>query len=32
MDPKYGFENTKKAKRDAMTLATTIAKTFGEVL
>lgn len=31
-DPKYGFENTKKAKRDAMTLATTIAKTFGEVL
>jgi len=31
-DPKYGFENTKKAKRDAMTLATTIARTFGEVL
>ena len=31
-DPKYGFENTKKAKRDAFKLSTTIAKMFGEVL
>lgn len=30
-DPKYGFENTKKAKRDATSLAMTIAKMFGEV-
>jgi len=31
-DPKYGFENTKRAKRDAFKLSTTIAKMFGEVL
>ena len=30
-DPKYGFENTKRAKRDATSLAMTIAKMFGEV-
>lgn len=30
-DPKYGFENTKKAKRDAMSMAMTIAQMFGEV-
>ena len=30
-DPKYGFDKTKKAKRDALSLAMTIAKTFGEV-
>ena len=30
-DPKYGFEKTKKAKRDAMSMAMTIAQMFGEV-
>jgi len=30
-DPKYGFEKTKKAKRDAVSMAMTIAKMFGEV-
>ena len=30
-DPKYGFDKTKTAKRDAMSMAMTIAKMFGEV-
>ena len=31
-DPKYGFDKTKRAKRDARSMAMTIAKAFGEVL
>lgn len=31
-NPKYGFDKTKQAKRDAVSMAMTIAKMFGEVL